>query len=85
MRAGVDDDERAPVVWGRRGLALTQCPKSAIRADSEALVEEFFVRRRIGETAFGELTARQVEAFVILESALAEERNNGERRTRHTV
>ena len=64
-------------MWGRRGVVLTCCPKPAIRAESEALVEEFFVRRRLGGTTFGELSARQVEAFVILENALAEERNDG--------
>ena len=73
------------MVWARRGIALTQCPKPAITADSEALLEEFFVRRRIGGTSFAELSARQVEAFVILESALAEERNDGERRTKYAV
>jgi hypothetical protein len=73
------------VVWARRGVALTRCPKSTIDPDSEALLEEFFVRRRLGGTAFAELSARQVEAFVILESALAEERSDGERRTKHAV
>jgi hypothetical protein len=73
------------VVWARRGVALTACPKAAIRAESEALVEEFFVRRRLGGTAFAELSAKQVEAFVILESALMEEKSNGERRTKHAV
>ena len=73
------------MVWARRGVALTQCPKSVITAESEALVEEFFVRRRLGGTTFAELSARQVEAFVILESALTEERNNGERRTRNAI
>ena len=69
------------MVWARRGIALTSCPKSTIRAESEALVEEFFVRRRLGGTAFEQVSARLVEAFVILESALAEERDDGERRT----
>ena len=71
---GLEDDERGPVVWARTGLALTRCPKSSITAESEALVEEFFVRRRLGGMAFAELSARQVEAFVILESALVEEK-----------
>ena len=82
---GLASDERGPVVWARRGVALTRCPKSTISAESEALVEEFFVRRRLGGTAFAQLSARQVEAFVILESALEEERNDGERRTKYAV
>ncbi len=73
------------MIWARRGVALTRCPKAEIRAESEALVEEFLVRRRLGGTNFGELSARQVEAFVILESALAEERNDGEQCRRHAV
>ena len=37
------------------------------------MVEEFLVRRRLGGISFGELTARQVEGFLILEQALAAE------------
>ena len=73
------------MVWARRGIALMRCPKSTISAESEALVEEFFVRRRLGGSAFEQLSARQVEAFVILESALAEEKDYGERRTKYAV
>jgi hypothetical protein len=36
-------------------------------------VEEFFVRRRLRGMDFRELSARQVEAFVILEQAFAAE------------
>jgi hypothetical protein len=80
-----EDDGRGPVVWARSGLALAECPKPVITAESEALVEDFFVRRRLGGTTIGDLTARQVEAFVILESALMEEKHNGERRTRNAL
>jgi hypothetical protein len=73
------------VVWARSGVALAECPKPLITAGSEALVEDFLVRRRLGAATIAELTARQVEAFVILESALMEERNNGERRTRNAL
>jgi hypothetical protein len=37
------------------------------------MVEDFFVRRRVTGTTFDDLNARQVEAFVILEQALADE------------
>jgi hypothetical protein len=60
-------------VWARKQAALRTCPKSYISADSLALVEEFFVRRRLGGMDFGELSARQVEAFVVLEKALGTE------------
>ena len=54
-------------------MAIDCCPRSYITAESECLVEDFFVRRRVTGTRFDDLNARQVEAFVILEQALAEE------------
>jgi hypothetical protein len=54
-------------------VAVDSCPKSYITAESEGLVEEFLVRRRLGGINFGELSARQVEAFLILEQALTAE------------
>jgi hypothetical protein len=72
-------------VWARGGIALAACPKPLITPESAGLVEQFFVWKRLGAAAFPELTARQVEAFVILESAMEEERNHGERRTRDAV
>jgi hypothetical protein len=54
-------------------VASESCPKSYITAESEGLVEDFLVRRRLGGMSFGELSARQVEGFLILEQALAGE------------
>ena len=71
-----------PLVWARRDVALRTCPKPYITADSQTLVEEFFVRRRLRGTDFAELSARQVEAFAILERALAAEIDYGQRNTR---
>lgn len=65
------------MVWARGGVALTTCPKSYITAESEALLENFLVRRRLGGCRVEELSAREAEAFMVLERALAEERNNG--------
>ena len=65
-----------PIVWARKNVALRTCPKSFITADSEALVDEFFARRRLGASNPAELSARQVEAFVILEKALDGEHNS---------
>jgi len=67
------DDGKGPLVWVRKQAALRTCPKSYITADSLGLVEEFFVRRRLGRIDVADLTARQVEAFVILEKELAAE------------
>jgi hypothetical protein len=82
---GVADDQRGAAVWARGGVAVTRCPRSLITGESEELVEEFIVRRRLGSMTVENMSARQVEAFVILESALAEEKKNGERRTRDAV
>jgi hypothetical protein len=61
------EDAGAPLVWARRDVSLRTCPKPYITAESQTLVEEFFVRRRLRGMDFAELSARQVEAFVILE------------------
>jgi hypothetical protein len=44
-----------------------------ITAESQTTVEEFFIRRRLGLMNEEQLTARQVEAFAILEKELAAE------------
>ena len=66
-------DDRAAPVWARKTVATESCPKSYITAESEGLAEDFLVRRRLGGMNFGELSARQVEGFLILEQALAGE------------
>jgi hypothetical protein len=60
-------------VWARRNVTLDQCPKPYITVESQSLVEEFFVRRRLQGFDSDDLSARQVEAFTILESELAAE------------
>ena len=72
----------APLVWARRDVSLRTCPKSYITAESQTLVEDFFVRRSLRGMDFAELSARQVEAFVILERAFAAGINNGQHNTR---
>ncbi len=74
-----------PPVWIRKTVALNCCPKSYVTADSESLVEEFFVRRRLGGLNFEQLSARQVEAFLILEQALSQETENGQHSTRRNL
>jgi hypothetical protein len=72
-------------VWARKYLALETCPKSTITAESQNLVEEFLVRRRLRALDWEGLSARQVEAFVILEKTLAEEIEDGQHNTRQTL
>jgi hypothetical protein len=72
------DNLPARLVWARKGVALATCPKSYVTEDSESMMEAFFVQRRLGGIRLGELNARHVEAFLILERALKEE-NSAER------
>uniref|UniRef100_Q01Z34 Uncharacterized protein n=1 Tax=Solibacter usitatus (strain Ellin6076) TaxID=234267 RepID=Q01Z34_SOLUE len=81
---GIAEDTARPV-WIRKKAVLGCCPESFITAESESLVEEYFVRKRLGGLNFEELSARQVEAFVILEQALGEERSNGQHNTRRDL
>ena len=64
--------DSGPPVWARKDITLSTCPKSYISAESEALVEEFLVWRRLGGVQLAELSARQVDAFMTLDRALAE-------------
>jgi hypothetical protein len=82
---GFEEDDRAPLVWARRGAAARTCPTSFVTAESLGLVEEFSVRKRLGLWDMAGLTARQVEAFVILEKELAAEGNDGQRNARQAV
>jgi hypothetical protein len=72
-------------VWARKDVVLFTCPKSYVTSESETLVEEFFVRRRMGSIDFSELNARQVEAFALLENALTLEIKDGQEKRRSLV
>jgi hypothetical protein len=76
---------KGPPVWARKDVVLFTCPTSYITADSETLVEEFFVRRRMGAIDFSMLSAKQVEAFAILENALTAEIRDGQEKRRSKV
>jgi len=66
-------------------MALDECPKSYITAESETVLEEFLVRKHIGgETRIEDLSARRVDAFAVLEKTLAEEKRDGQRHGRRT-
>lgn len=64
------------VVWARKRAATVECPKSFITAQSIAWVEEFLVRRRLGDMKVEGMGAREVEAFLILEQEMAAERGD---------
>jgi len=66
----LETPERA--VWARNNAATTICPKSFITPQSMAWLEEYLVRRKLGQRGIEGLGAREVEAFLILEHELAE-------------
>lgn len=57
---------------------MSTCPKSYISAESFLLLEQFYAWKLFGNTDPQELPARTVDAFVVLEKELMEERANGE-------
>jgi hypothetical protein len=61
------------VVWARKGAATESCPKSFITAESLAWVERFIVWKRLGFSEPREPSARDAEAFVVLEQEWATE------------
>ncbi len=73
------------LVWAKGTVGLQTCPKSYITAESLCLVEEFFVRRRLRVANSDELSARQVEAFLLLEKALGTEMNHGQHNTKRAL
>jgi hypothetical protein len=60
------------VVWARGGASTEECPKSAVTPASVEMVEQFFATRMGGTR---EMTAREADAFVILERELRTETN----------
>ena len=65
------------IVWGRKQTQAEECPKSLITGASLALLEEFFVRRRLGIPDSLEMEARKVDAFLILRDEMEREERDG--------
>lgn len=61
------------LVWARKRARAEECPKSLITGESLALLEEFFVRRRLGMVDGMETPARKVDAFLILREEMERE------------
>ena len=66
------------VVWGHGGTATDECPKSLISPESLEFVEKFLVWKFSGGGGFGEITAREADAFMMLEEEWRRESKNGE-------
>ena len=65
------------VVWARRRVSTDQCPVSTVSAQSLAWIEQYYVWRKLGPNYPGELSAREVEAFLILEQEGQAEGSDG--------
>jgi hypothetical protein len=76
---GGRDEDRVRPVWVRKRVAISTCPKSYVTGDSLAAVEEFFGRKRVGGIRVEELSAKQVEAFAVLENEYLSEVRDAER------
>ena len=61
------------LVWVRKRTQADECPKSMVTAESLSLLEEFFVRRRLGMVDGMETPARKIDAFLILREEMERE------------
>jgi hypothetical protein len=61
------------LVWVRKRARAEECPKSLVTGESLSLLEEFFVRRRLGMAEGMELAARKADAFVLLREEMERE------------
>ncbi len=64
---------RPRVVWARKRALAEECPKTLVTGESLSLLEEFFVRRRLGMPDGIEMPARKVDAFLILREEMERE------------
>jgi len=71
--AGLADAGSERIVWGRREMAVTQCPKSAITSESLYLLEEFGSWTRASGRDPREMPARVVDAILLLENEVRKE------------
>jgi|SRR5579862_3455918 len=65
----LEDARRGPkkLVWARGRVGAEECPKSLVTAQSLEWVEKFLTWKFEGAPRIGELTARDADAFLILE------------------
>jgi hypothetical protein len=63
------------VVWARGGATAEECPTSLVTPASIEFMERFFAWKTVEKH---ELTAREAEAFVVLEREWRMEQTNGQ-------
>jgi len=76
-------EQRAPrrLVWARGAAAAEECPKSLSTPQSLEWVERFFAWKFAGDTRLEEMSARQADAFLMLEREWRTGSNNGEHKS----
>ena len=67
---------RPRIVWARREVTTTRCPKGSITAASLKWLEEFAVWKSGGGQRLMALPAKTAEAFFVLENELRAEQNH---------
>ena len=68
-----ESDHPSGLVWFRKGVSTSRCPKNEISANSVSWLEAFNQWNKLGAAAFGELDPRTADAFLVLEGAYREE------------
>lgn len=71
------EETQSRLVWARHDVATDTCPKSYVTAQSWEWLEQFVVWRRLGYRGPAEPSAREVEAFMILENEMQTEGHRG--------
>ena len=65
------------IVWARRRVAADRCPKSEITAQSLEWLEKYYAWKRLGASYPERMTARDVEAVLLLQQEMEQESNHG--------
>lgn len=79
FRTGAVEGSRR-VVWARGPVAVTECPKSLITPESIELLERYYLWKLSGGQDYRRLSARQAEAFLLLEDEWRREADQGDER-----
>lgn len=66
-------------MWLRGKASTRECPKTAVDAESLALLEDFFAWKLGGMANLRDLPAKVVDAYSVLENEWLEEKHNAQR------
>jgi hypothetical protein len=66
--------ERA--IWARKQVVATNCPKSSITSESLSWIDDYCAWKLAGGMDYRTMSARQVDAFCVLERELTAERRD---------